>query len=52
MYFAIGYGGQYIGVLPALDMVIVITSDQNIAGDSRSIVRAIIDALGTAPAAK
>ena len=42
MFFAAGYGGQAILVYPALEMVVVITSNQAIAGDSRWITRGFI----------
>ncbi|MBI1743623.1 serine hydrolase [Candidatus Acetothermia bacterium] len=42
-YFAAGYGGQYIYVIPDLEMIVVITSNSNIAPsqlrDHRQLIR-------------
>jgi CubicO group peptidase (beta-lactamase class C family) len=42
-YFAWGFGGQYIFVLPSLDLVIVTTSSPTVAEDRRSHRRNVFD---------
>lgn len=42
MFFALGYGGQFVMVYPALALVVVITSNQAIASESRWITREFI----------
>ena len=46
VYFAWGFGGQYIFVVPDLEAVIVITSSLNGATQKRSYKRAVFDLLG------
>ena len=42
-YFAWGFGGQYIFVIPSLDLVIVTTSSSTVAEDRRSHRRNVFD---------
>ena len=43
--FAWGYGGQYIFVLPELDLVLVATSSSDVSGERRGHRRALFDIL-------
>ena len=43
--FAWGYGGQYIFVLPDLDLVLVATSSSDVSGERRGHRRALFDIL-------
>lgn len=47
VFFAWGFGGQYIFIIPDLDSVIVITSSLQNADQSRSYKRPVFDLLGT-----
>ena len=42
-YFAWGFGGQYIFVIPSLDLVVVTTSSSTVAEDRRSHRRNVFD---------
>jgi len=48
VYFAWGYGGQFIFVVPTLDLVVVTTSDPNATNRERGHLEAIYDILDTA----
>ena len=43
--FAWGYGGQYIFILPGLDVVLVATSSSDVSGERRGHRRALFDIL-------
>lgn len=45
VFFAWGYGGQYIFIIPALDAVVVLTSSLQNADQSRSYKRPVFDLL-------
>ena len=42
-YYAWGFGGQYIFVVPDLDLVVVTTSSSTVAEDRRSHRRNVFD---------
>jgi CubicO group peptidase (beta-lactamase class C family) len=42
-YFAWGFGGQYIFVIPSLELVVVSTSSSTVAEDRRSLRRNVLD---------
>jgi CubicO group peptidase (beta-lactamase class C family) len=42
-YYAWGFGGQYIFVVPDLDLVVVTTSSSTVAEDRRSHRRTVFD---------
>ena len=42
-YFAWGFGGQYIFVIPGLELVVVTTSSSTVAEDRRSHRRNVFD---------
>jgi CubicO group peptidase (beta-lactamase class C family) len=48
VYFAWGYGGQFIFVVPTLDLVVVTTSDPNATTRERGHLEAIYDIFDTA----
>ncbi len=45
-YYAWGFGGQYIFVVPSHDLVVVTTSSSTVAEDRRSHRRTVIDLVG------
>ena len=42
-YYAWGYGGQFIFVIPNLDLVVVTTSSSEVSRELRTQVRTILD---------